>query len=186
MPHSSTPSIGELTGAGLKAPSRALSDAQIDSTLAFLASLTGEVPRRGDQTIYTPKDRLAHDKPAYARAPPIIACAGSRRPGPKPLRRSIEGARALAMTSSTSTGSRSAWCRGSVQGWSMKCAASSAAITSSNSASRPRPASRSPVLTANLRPLTSEAAASFSANARISMPERFRMRSDGSMPIPSR
>ena len=42
-------------GAGLKAPSRALSDAQIDSTLAFLTSLTGEVPRRGDQTIYTPK-----------------------------------------------------------------------------------------------------------------------------------
>ena len=42
------------TGAGLKAPP-ALSDAQIDSTLAFLASLTGEVPRRGDQTIYTPR-----------------------------------------------------------------------------------------------------------------------------------
>jgi hypothetical protein len=40
---------------GLKAPSRALSDAQIDSTLAFLIGLTGEVPRRGDQTIYTPK-----------------------------------------------------------------------------------------------------------------------------------
>ena len=46
----------------------------------------------------------------------------------------------------------------------MKCAASSAAITNSNSASRPRPASRSPVLTANLRPLTSEAASS-SVNA---------------------
>ena len=30
------------TGAGLKAPSRALSDARIDSTLAFLTSLTGE------------------------------------------------------------------------------------------------------------------------------------------------
>jgi hypothetical protein len=43
------------TGAGLKAPRRELSDAQIDSTLAFLASLTGEVPRRGDQTIYTPR-----------------------------------------------------------------------------------------------------------------------------------
>ena len=42
-------------GAGLKAPSRALSDAQIDATLAFLTSLTGEVPRRGNQTIYTPK-----------------------------------------------------------------------------------------------------------------------------------
>jgi hypothetical protein len=43
------------TGAGLKAPERALTDAQIDATLAFLASLTGEVPRRGDQTIYTPR-----------------------------------------------------------------------------------------------------------------------------------
>ena len=42
-------------GAGLKAPSRLLTDAQIDSTLAFLKSLTGEVPRRGDQTIYTPR-----------------------------------------------------------------------------------------------------------------------------------
>ena len=42
-------------GAGLKAPNRALSDAQIDSTLAFLNSLTGEVPRRSDQTIYTPR-----------------------------------------------------------------------------------------------------------------------------------
>ena len=43
------------TGAGLKAPRRELSDAQIDSTLAFLASLTGKVPRRGDQTISTPR-----------------------------------------------------------------------------------------------------------------------------------
>jgi hypothetical protein len=43
------------TGVGLKAPSRALTDAQIDSTLAFLESLTGEVPRRGDQTINTPR-----------------------------------------------------------------------------------------------------------------------------------
>jgi hypothetical protein len=42
-------------GAGLKAPSRLLTDTQIDSTLAFLKSLTGEVPRRGDQTIYTPR-----------------------------------------------------------------------------------------------------------------------------------
>jgi hypothetical protein len=42
-------------GAGLKAPSRLLTDAQIDSTLTFLESLTGEVPRRGDQTIYTPR-----------------------------------------------------------------------------------------------------------------------------------
>jgi hypothetical protein len=42
-------------GAGLKAPGRALTDAQIDSTLGFLHSLVGEVPRRGDQTIYTPR-----------------------------------------------------------------------------------------------------------------------------------
>jgi hypothetical protein len=42
-------------GAGLKAPSRLLTDAQIDSTLAFLKNLTGEVPRRGDQIIYTPR-----------------------------------------------------------------------------------------------------------------------------------
>jgi hypothetical protein len=42
-------------GGGLKAPSRALSDAQIDSTLAFLRNLTGEVARRGDQIIYTPR-----------------------------------------------------------------------------------------------------------------------------------
>jgi len=33
-------------GAGLKAANRALSDTQIDSTLAFLNRLTGEVPRR--------------------------------------------------------------------------------------------------------------------------------------------
>jgi hypothetical protein len=42
-------------GAGLAAPSRALSDAQIDFALAFLSSLTGEVPRRADQTIHTPR-----------------------------------------------------------------------------------------------------------------------------------
>jgi Carboxypeptidase regulatory-like domain len=44
-----------VTGGGLKAPGRELSDAQIDSTLAFLNGLTGEVARRGDQTIYTPR-----------------------------------------------------------------------------------------------------------------------------------
>ncbi len=43
------------TGAGLKAPNRLLTDAQIDSTVAFLTSLTGELARRGDQTIYLPK-----------------------------------------------------------------------------------------------------------------------------------
>ena len=75
------------TGAGLKAPNRALSDAQIDSTLAFLASLTGEVPRRGDQTIYTPRidwhmssrhtpsatyNRLRWKSPAGAETAPTI------------------------------------------------------------------------------------------------------------------
>lgn len=43
------------TGAGLKAPNRQLTDAQIDATVAFLNSLTGEVPRRGDETLYLPK-----------------------------------------------------------------------------------------------------------------------------------
>ena len=38
-----------------KGPNRLLTDAQIDSAVAFLTSLTGEVARRGDQTIYTPK-----------------------------------------------------------------------------------------------------------------------------------
>jgi Carboxypeptidase regulatory-like domain/TonB dependent receptor-like, beta-barrel len=36
-------------------PSRGLTDAQIDSTLNFLNSLTGTVPRRGDQKIFFPK-----------------------------------------------------------------------------------------------------------------------------------
>src|SRR5439155_6683453 len=37
------------TGAGLKAPTRALTDAQINSVLAFLNSETGPVPRVGNQ-----------------------------------------------------------------------------------------------------------------------------------------
>ena len=36
-------------------PTKGLTDAQIDSTLAFLTSLTGETPRRGDQKIIFPK-----------------------------------------------------------------------------------------------------------------------------------
>ncbi|HXG85555.1 MAG TPA: TonB-dependent receptor [Pyrinomonadaceae bacterium] len=35
--------------------SRGLTNTQIDTTLGFLNSLTGETPRRGDQTIYLPK-----------------------------------------------------------------------------------------------------------------------------------
>ena len=34
---------------------RGLTNAQIDSTLGFINSLTGETPRRGDQTLYLPK-----------------------------------------------------------------------------------------------------------------------------------
>jgi hypothetical protein len=72
-------------GRGLKSPNRGLTDAQIDSTLAFLESLTGEVPRRADQTIYTPKidwhmtgrhrvsatyNRLRWNSPAGVDTPP--------------------------------------------------------------------------------------------------------------------
>jgi hypothetical protein len=39
----------------LKDASRGLSDAQIDGTLSFLTSLTGTVPRRGDQILLLPK-----------------------------------------------------------------------------------------------------------------------------------
>lgn len=41
--------------ASLKHPSRALTDAQINSTRDFLNSLTGETPRRGDQRLFLPK-----------------------------------------------------------------------------------------------------------------------------------
>lgn len=43
------------TGAGLKAPTRALTDAQINSVVAFLNSETGPVPRKGNQRIFMPK-----------------------------------------------------------------------------------------------------------------------------------
>jgi hypothetical protein len=43
------------TGAGLKAPTRALTDAQINSVLSFLNSETGPVPRIGNQRIFMPK-----------------------------------------------------------------------------------------------------------------------------------
>src|SRR5215813_1827994 len=39
----------------LKAAPRNLTDAQIDSTIAFLTSLTGPVPRKGNQRIFLPK-----------------------------------------------------------------------------------------------------------------------------------
>lgn len=43
------------TGAGLMAPTRALTTAQINSALAFLNSETGPVPRQGNQRIFMPK-----------------------------------------------------------------------------------------------------------------------------------
>lgn len=43
------------TGTGLRAPSRNLTNAQIDAALAFLVSTTGEVPRTGDQKLFLPK-----------------------------------------------------------------------------------------------------------------------------------
>lgn len=54
------PSITDLNNPqnfprSLKNPSRNISDAQINDTLAFLNSLTGTVPRRGDQLILFPK-----------------------------------------------------------------------------------------------------------------------------------
>ncbi|HYY56814.1 MAG TPA: carboxypeptidase regulatory-like domain-containing protein [Pyrinomonadaceae bacterium] len=39
----------------LTAPARGLTNTQIDAGLAFLQTLTGEVARRGDQTLYLPK-----------------------------------------------------------------------------------------------------------------------------------
>ena len=44
-----------LFNQSLKNPSRNLTDAQINSTLAYLTSLTGETPRRGDQRLFLPK-----------------------------------------------------------------------------------------------------------------------------------
>jgi Carboxypeptidase regulatory-like domain/TonB dependent receptor len=44
-----------LFTASLKNPTRALTDAQINSALSFINDLTGEVPRRGDQRLFLPK-----------------------------------------------------------------------------------------------------------------------------------
>src|SRR5215203_5715146 len=44
-----------LFAASLKNSSRTLSDAQIGSALTFINTLTGEVPRRGDQRLFLPK-----------------------------------------------------------------------------------------------------------------------------------
>jgi len=47
--------------------SRGLTNAQIDSTLAFLNSLTGETPRKGDQTLFLPKiDWLINDRNTFS------------------------------------------------------------------------------------------------------------------------
>jgi hypothetical protein len=54
------------TGAGLKAPTRALTDAQINSVLSFLNSETGPVPRVGNQRIFLPKvDWNINDKNTF-------------------------------------------------------------------------------------------------------------------------
>ncbi len=46
---------------------RGLTNAQIDSTLGFLNSLTGETPRRGDQTLFLPKiDWIINSKNSLA------------------------------------------------------------------------------------------------------------------------
>ena len=44
-----------LFTASLRNPTRGLTDAQIDSALTFINSLTGETPRRGDQRLLLPK-----------------------------------------------------------------------------------------------------------------------------------
>jgi Carboxypeptidase regulatory-like domain/TonB dependent receptor-like, beta-barrel len=44
-----------LFGQSLKNPTRGLTDAQINSTLDFINSLTGPTPRRGDQKLFLPK-----------------------------------------------------------------------------------------------------------------------------------
>ncbi len=69
----------------LKDPLRNITDAQIDSTLAFLTSLSGPVPRKGDQTLFLPKldfhlnsknlvsftyNRLRWDSPAGVQTQP--------------------------------------------------------------------------------------------------------------------
>ena len=47
--------------------SRGLTNAQIDSTIGFLQSLTGLNPRKGDQTIFLPKlDWIINDKHSFA------------------------------------------------------------------------------------------------------------------------
>jgi hypothetical protein len=70
----------------LKNPSRNISDTQINDALSFLNSLTGQVPRRGDQTLVLPKidwqinskntftinyNRLRWDSPAGIQTQPV-------------------------------------------------------------------------------------------------------------------
>lgn len=55
-----TPNRTTLTGRGL-------TNAQIDSTVAFLNSVAGENPRRGDQTLYLPKiDWIVNDSNSFS------------------------------------------------------------------------------------------------------------------------
>ena len=57
---------------------RGLTTAQIDSSLNFINSLTGEVPRRGDQRLFLPKVDW-HLNQNHQFTATTIACAGSRR-----------------------------------------------------------------------------------------------------------
>ncbi|HXI24082.1 MAG TPA: TonB-dependent receptor [Pyrinomonadaceae bacterium] len=52
---SQTGCTATLVGQSLKAPTRNLSDAQINSVIAFLTSETGPTPRNGNQRIFMPK-----------------------------------------------------------------------------------------------------------------------------------
>jgi hypothetical protein len=74
------------TPANPTAPNRGLTDAQIDDTLSFINSLTGQLPRRGDQLLLLPKidwqintkntftinyNRLRWDSPAGIQTQPV-------------------------------------------------------------------------------------------------------------------
>src|SRR5262249_4822444 len=75
------------TPANPTAPNRALTDAQISGALSFINSLTGSVPRRGDQLLLLPKidwqinskntfnityNRLRWESPAGIQTQPVV------------------------------------------------------------------------------------------------------------------
>lgn len=55
LPANCTPGPGNTLTTGQLLACRGVSQAQVNSTQAFLLSLTGEVPRKGDQTLFLPK-----------------------------------------------------------------------------------------------------------------------------------